>query len=106
MNLASIIEPHDPGSVALISRGRTTTYGDLRDQVAHLRGGLAGLGIICLPTYLTAVHVRAGELVPLLPQWELPPMPLHLVFAPNRYVSHRLRVFIDWMTAQLQHGLA
>ena len=44
--------------------------------------------------------------MPLLPQWELPPMPLHLVFAPNRYVSHRLRVFIDWMTAQLQHGLA
>lgn len=76
------------------------------DGNACLAAGLAGLGIICLPTYLTAVHVRAGELVPLLPQWELPPMPLHLVFAPNRYVSHRLRVFIDWMTAQLQHGLA
>ncbi len=45
MNLASIIESHPDGAVALISRGRTTDYGTLRDQVAHLRGGLAGLGL-------------------------------------------------------------
>ena len=45
MNLASIIEPHDAASVALISRGHVTTYGELRDDVAGLRGGLVGLGI-------------------------------------------------------------
>ncbi len=45
MNLASLIEPHPSQSVALISRGRTTSYGTLRDQVAHLRGGLVGLGL-------------------------------------------------------------
>ena len=45
MNLAQIIEPHDADSIALISRGRATTYGGLRDQVAHLRGGLARLGV-------------------------------------------------------------
>lgn len=45
MNLASIIESHDADSTALISRGRVTTYGELRDQVAGLRGGLTGLGI-------------------------------------------------------------
>jgi long-chain acyl-CoA synthetase len=45
VNLATIIEPHDAASTALISRGRITTYGELRDQVAGLRGGLAGLGI-------------------------------------------------------------
>ncbi|MGI8755024.1 MAG: AMP-binding protein [Acidimicrobiales bacterium] len=45
MNLASVIEPHAQDGVAIVSRGRTTTYGDLRDQVGHLRGGLVGLGI-------------------------------------------------------------
>ena len=45
MNLASIIEAHPDDAVALISRGRTTTYGELRDQVAGLRGGLIGLGL-------------------------------------------------------------
>ncbi|CAN5752043.1 hypothetical protein BH24ACT3_BH24ACT3_16120 [soil metagenome] len=45
MNLATIIDPHPADAVALISRGRATTYGELRDQVAHLRGGLLGLGL-------------------------------------------------------------
>lgn len=45
MNLATIIDPHPDDTVAVISRGRPTTYGELRDQVAHLRGGLAGLGL-------------------------------------------------------------
>jgi len=45
LNLANIIEGHAADSVALISRNRETTYGALREQVAALRGGLAGLGL-------------------------------------------------------------
>jgi long-chain acyl-CoA synthetase len=45
VNLASIIDPHDADAVALVSRGKPTTYGELREQVAHLRGGLAQLGV-------------------------------------------------------------
>ncbi len=45
MNLASLIEPHPADAVAVISRGRSTTYGELREQVARLRGGLAELGL-------------------------------------------------------------
>lgn len=45
MNLASLIEPHPADSTAIISRGQKTTYGELRSQVAAMRGGLVGLGI-------------------------------------------------------------
>lgn len=45
MNLASIIDPHPDDAVAIISRGKTTTYGALRHQAAALRGGLTGLGL-------------------------------------------------------------
>jgi len=45
VNLASILDPHPGDAPALISRGDTTDYGTLRDQVGHLRGGLVGLGI-------------------------------------------------------------
>ena len=45
MNLAHIIDPHPADKVAVISRGRPTTYGALREQVAHVRGGLAALGV-------------------------------------------------------------
>ncbi|MGB3412312.1 MAG: AMP-binding protein [Microthrixaceae bacterium] len=45
MNLASIIQPHPADSRALISRGKPTTYGALREQVDALRSGLIGLGL-------------------------------------------------------------
>ena len=44
MNLASIVDPHPADAGALISRGRTTTYGELRDQVAGCAGGLVAAG--------------------------------------------------------------
>ncbi len=45
MNLATIIDGHPDDAVAVISRGESTTYGELREQVSRLRGGLLGLGL-------------------------------------------------------------
>jgi long-chain acyl-CoA synthetase len=45
VNLANIINAHPADAPALVSRGRTTDYGTLREQVAALRGGLVGLGL-------------------------------------------------------------
>lgn len=45
MNLARICDHHPAERVALISRGRATTYGELRDQAGALRGGLRASGI-------------------------------------------------------------
>ncbi len=45
LNLAEICADHAADNIAIISRGRATTYGELRDQVAHLRGGLVEAGI-------------------------------------------------------------
>jgi long-chain acyl-CoA synthetase len=45
VNLAHIIDDHADDSVALIWRNRTTTYGELRRQVAAFRGGLVAAGI-------------------------------------------------------------
>lgn len=45
MNLASIIDGHPDDSIALISRGKPTTYGVLRQQVGAMRGALVELGV-------------------------------------------------------------
>lgn len=45
MNLARLIEGHDPDAIALISRGRPTTYASLSEQIERLRGGLASIGV-------------------------------------------------------------
>lgn len=45
MNIVEICSEHPADAVALISRGKQTTYGQLRDTVGRLRGGLVGAGI-------------------------------------------------------------
>ena len=45
MNLARVIEGHDGDGTALFSRNQAITYGELNDQVARMRGGLARLGV-------------------------------------------------------------
>lgn len=69
----------------------------LDDGNAYLAAGLAGLGVLWLPHYMAAAHLASGELVPLFDDWRLDPMPLYVVFPPNRHVSAKLRVFIDWV---------
>ncbi|MFN3581598.1 MAG: LysR substrate-binding domain-containing protein [Pseudomonas sp.] len=67
------------------------------DGNAYLAAGLAGLGILWLPTYMSAPHEQSGELVPLFEDWTLDPMPLYVAYPPNRHISVKLRVFIDWV---------
>jgi DNA-binding transcriptional LysR family regulator len=70
------------------------------DGNAYLAAGLAGLGVLWLPHYMARPHLASGELVPLFEDWRLDPMPLYVAFPPNRHVSAKLRVFIEWV-AQL-----
>jgi len=69
------------------------------DGNAYLAAGVAGLGVLWLPNYMAAPHLASGELVRLFADWRMPPMPLHVAFPPNRHVSAKLRVFIDWVAA-------
>lgn len=67
------------------------------DGNAYLAAGLAGLGVLWLPTYMSMAFEERGELVPLFDSWSLEPMPLYVAYPPNRHISIKLRVFIDWV---------
>ncbi len=75
------------------------------DGNANLAAGLAGMGVLWLPDYMAKAHVQKGELLPLFEDWFLEPMPVYVAYPPNRHISIKLRVFIDWI-AQLmaQHA--
>lgn len=75
------------------------------DGNAGLAAVLAGLGVIWLPDYMAREHVSRGELVRLFDDWHLEPMPMYIAFPPNRHVSAKLRVFIDWVVELMaQHA--
>jgi DNA-binding transcriptional LysR family regulator len=69
------------------------------DGNAYLAAGVAGLGIVWLPDYMARASVAEGHLLPLFPDWQLDPMPLHIAFHPSRRSHARLRAFIGWAEA-------
>lgn len=75
------------------------------DGNAYLAAGLAGMGVLWLPDYMSKPHLARGELLPLFEGWRLDPMPMYVAFPPNRYVGIKLRVFIDWIVELMaQHA--
>ena len=75
------------------------------DGNAYLAAGLAGMGMLLLPHYMAEAHMARGELVPLFDDWSVESMPIYVVYPPNRHVSAKLRVFIDWVAELMaQHA--
>ena len=59
----------------------------VNDSNAYLAAGLAGLGIIQGPTFMVQRHVARGELEPVLGDWWSEPIPVYVVYPPNRHLS-------------------
>lgn len=62
---------------------------------------LHGMGVVLQPASLLEADVRAGRLVQLFADQELPTRPMHVVFAPDRYRSPKLRSFVDFLVERL-----
>jgi DNA-binding transcriptional LysR family regulator len=57
----------------------------------------AGHGIVMLPSFIAWNAVAAGELVPILQDFCPPQRSAWAVYPQNRYLSRRVRVFIDFL---------
>lgn len=72
----------------------------VNESNAHIAAGLAGLGVIQAFAYTAQPHIASGALVPILDDWQPAPYPFYVVYPPNRHLSNRLRVFIDWIAGR------
>jgi DNA-binding transcriptional LysR family regulator len=62
----------------------------------YLAAGLAGHGVFQMTRYAVRRHLAEGSLLPVLTDWHVPSLPLHVVYPPNRHLSAKLRAFVDW----------
>lgn len=69
----------------------------VNDGNAYLSAALTALGVIQVPRFLVQRHLDDGTLKIVLPGWATDALPLHVVYPPNRHLSSRLRVFVDWI---------
>lgn len=58
---------------------------------------LTGLGVAIVSSWTVQQDIEQGKLVVLLPEWQIPPLPVHLVYPWARYYPARLRMFLQLM---------
>ncbi|WP_297106981.1 LysR family transcriptional regulator [uncultured Devosia sp.] len=67
---------------------------------AALAATLAGGGMSVLPDFLVDEYIRSGQLVRLLPDWELPEGGVHVVLPPARFRPPRVTAFVAMLSEQ------
>lgn len=63
---------------------------------------LAGHGMASLLSYQVREHLAAGRLQRVMQSWEMPPVPVQLVYAEGRLASAKVRAFVDFAAARLR----
>ncbi|MFJ5483692.1 LysR family transcriptional regulator [Pectobacterium actinidiae] len=70
---------------------------EFSDGEAMLAAGLAGCGIMQMPTWLVGNDLSRGTLVPLLDDFAGGEMPIHVVWPKTHYVQPKVRAVIDML---------
>lgn len=83
---------HRDGEIAVPVQGRL----QIDDNQALLNAALAGEGIVIQPQESLANYLADGRLVRVLPEYTLPEGQLHLLYAPDRRMTPKLRSFLDF----------
>jgi DNA-binding transcriptional LysR family regulator len=66
------------------------------------QAALADGGIIMQPEVLIGADVRDGALLRVLPSFDVPAKPIHVVYLPDRGLPLKLRRFVEFVTARCQ----
>lgn len=61
----------------------------------------AGMGITLLPRFIVDEALRAGRLVPILPEWKAPPIAVNALYPAAKRVPKKTRGFIDFLVERL-----
>jgi DNA-binding transcriptional LysR family regulator len=73
------------------------------DNVESLRrAAVDGAGIIVMPTFVVADDIEAGRLVPLLDDYPVAALGVYVLYARGRFVSAKVRAFVDHVATRLR----
>lgn len=68
-------------------------------------GAVEGLGMIMLPRYIVGKDIEKGKLMAVLEDYELAPLEIHAVYPHRKYLSTKVRKFLDFLQEWLPHRI-
>ncbi|TCL65135.1 LysR family transcriptional regulator [Rhizobium sp. BK251] len=73
----------------------------VNDIRTYMTAAMTGLGIVQAPVFMIRNELADGRLVRVLDDWHVEAMPIYIVYPPNRHLSNKVRVFVDWLAKLL-----
>ncbi|PTW59309.1 LysR family transcriptional regulator [Breoghania corrubedonensis] len=73
----------------------------VNDARSYVTAALVGHGVAQVPRFMVLDELARGDLVPVLNDWQIELLPLYIVYPPNRHLSNKVRVFVDWLVKLL-----
>jgi DNA-binding transcriptional LysR family regulator len=108
---STAITPHDSWSFGA-RRGKRATRTKVEPVLsvnvadAAIRSAMSGVGVTCALSYQIAEHLESGALVRLLPAFEPPPMPVHILYPAASARTAKVRAFVEFAAPRLRAILA
>jgi len=78
---------------------------NVNSNPSAIEAALFGMGLTRVISYQVEDHLAAGSLVAVLENFELPPLPVHILHREGRLDSAKVRAFIDLMAEHLKNEL-
>lgn len=69
----------------------------VNDVGSYVSCGVVGLGLIKGPHYLMKPYLESGTLKEVLRDYRSSPRPISILYPPNRHLTRKVRIFIDWL---------
>lgn len=91
-----LVREDERRSIELAPRLKANNVFAVRDAA------VASLGVAKLPHVVAERDLQAGHLQSVLTEWRLPTVPVHAVFASVRYLTPKVRSFIDLAVEAMQ----
>jgi DNA-binding transcriptional LysR family regulator len=105
------IDDHSVPAVWRFERGNRARVAPIRSRLcvntseAAVLAAIDGAGFARVMSYKMDAAMRAGKLVIILEEFEPKPLPVYLLYAPQKPMPLKLRTFLDWMTPRLKDRL-
>ncbi|MBR9824187.1 MAG: LysR family transcriptional regulator [Alphaproteobacteria bacterium] len=82
-------------------KGRLTLNG----AICAVEAAAAGAGIACSPAWAAEEAIKEGRIQPILSDWDANHRDLWAVFPSSRYLTHRVRLFVDHLADAFKDGI-